>query len=198
MINNRNQCPDGYIMSSNGNCQLMDELNWERDHGGRGPDNRDPFNMGRARMRRFRRSRGSQSGRAPGTGRFQTGGGIGMTRRHPNQGTQLPTIPNENPPGTREFMSCNNCIDGCLDDFTSCMGCDSYPKHGCSCIYMDWGWDSGWCCTGNLNDTSGCMNNCSTICLSEQGRMGGQGYTGERGGGTGRLGRKGGRIRRRR
>ena len=196
MINNRNQCPDGYIMSDNGVCQLMDELYWQRDHGGRGPDNRDPFNMGRARMRRFRRSRGSQSGRGSGIGRYQTGGGIGMTRRLPNQGTQIPTIPNENPPGTREHTNCNDCIDHCIGNFMDCVGCDSYPKHGCNCTYVNLGFESGWCCTGDMGDTNNCMDSCTFICMNQ--RIGGQGYSGERSGGTGRNFRKGGRIRRRR
>ena len=152
MINNRNQCPDGYIMSPNGNCQLM--------------------------------------------GRYQTRGGIGMTRRLLNQETQIPTIPNENPPGTREYMNCNDCIDNCIGNFMNCLGCDSYPKHGCSCTYMDWGWDAGWCCHGNMGDHNSCIDNCVGICMNQ--RIGGQGYSGERGMDTGRIGRKGGRIRRRR
>ena len=196
MINNRNQCPDGYIMSPNGNCQLMDELNWQRDHGRRGPDNRDPFNMGRARMRRFRRSRGSQSGRGSGIGRYQAGGGIGMTRRLPNQETQPPTtIPNENPPGTREYFNCNDCIDHCLDNFFDCLGCDSYPKHGCSCTYFNWGWDAGWCCTANNYDHNSCMDSCTFLCFNDGSRYQ-QGYSGERGDGIDRQ-QTGGKIRRR-
>ena len=57
MINNRNQCPDGYMMSDNGVCQEI----------------------------------------------------------------SLPTIPNENPPGTREHTNCNDCIDHCIGNFMDCV-----------------------------------------------------------------------------
>ena len=90
---------------------------------------------------------------------------------------------------------CNDCIDGCLSQFSHCNGCHTFhPGANCNCNYM---WNqmenqAQYCCYG---DTSSCIASCSGICMSGP-RFGG-GYSGESGG-QGSSRRMGGRIRRRR
>tara|TARA_Y100000593_G_C4318178_1_gene342129 strand:+ start:3988 stop:4365 length:378 start_codon:yes stop_codon:yes gene_type:complete len=103
-------------------------------------------------------------------------------------------IENNNTPF--EDMNCDECHDQCMNDFWDCTGCDSYPKHGCTCTYVDMGnhWDNLYCCHGNHGDHQQCMQNCADLCMNTGGPRGGSG--GGRWGTPPPPHRSGGKVRR--